>query len=109
MFFSESPNTQIRFPIKFIIIPPIVAASLLTKSVQPLFETRKAIKGDHRRGGINHEKAHDLFPVGLAFYTKRPVSVPHIAVDDPRRIGTDLSRQIRDMASGEKEEDTKIY
>ena len=94
MFFSESPNTQIRFPIKFIIIPPIVAASLLTKSEQPPFETRTAAKGDSRRGKINDEKAHDLFPASLALYTKRPLPVPHIAVDDPCRIGADLRRQI---------------
>ena len=106
--FSESPNTQIRFPIKFIIIPPIVAANLLTNSEQPPFETRKAAKGDSRRGKINHEKSHDLFPVSLAFYTKRPLPVPYIAVDDPCRIGADLRRKIGDMTSGEKKEDTKI-
>ncbi len=82
MFFSESPNTHIRFPIKFIIIPPIVAANLLTNSEQPPFETRKAAKVIPDAARLIM-KSHDLFPVSLAFYTKRPLPVPYIAVDDP--------------------------
>ncbi|BEH05977.1 hypothetical protein BSNN_20100 [Bacillus subtilis subsp. natto] len=69
----------------------------------------KQQKGDPRRGNINHEKTHDLFPVSLTFHTKRPIPVPHIAVDDTCSIGADLRRQIRDMTSGKKKEDTKIY
>lgn len=69
----------------------------------------KQQKGDPRRGNINHEKTHDLFPVSLTFHTKRPIPVPHIAVDDTCSIGADLRRQIREMTIGKKKEDTKIY